>query len=282
MRTATRAATFVVALLTAFCADPEAGPAPASEGCLDRRNGQDHAIYYELHWDDEGVIDKGPDGAWTTLTDLGYRVQITEGFIVNYSAQLVECGEDEYTLCEEQTAWHETGWRSFGLGMPFARAGHGSGENDPSAVEKVYAQSLTASASLQYGAALAAPAVYCRTHYLAGPLTTNAEGGIEDETRRGLTLWATGYYTPPEGGSPVRFAIETTSAYGVFGDLRNAEGNIVILDSGQHAALVHVQRPRGRMFDGIDFKTESAEKAAKVALANLVRDSSVTIYIDAN
>jgi hypothetical protein len=276
-----KAAAAACALAAVYCADPDPS-APADSTCvaLGEGGGSAHAVYYELSWNDDGVIETHDDGSWTTETDLGYIVRVDSGMVVNYSAQLVECEEDAMNVCTDETS--ASLWRRLGAGIPRAWAGHSTGESDPSAVEETYAQSLTSHETLAYGSALADPALYCRSHYLVGPLTPTTVGAPDDESLVGTTLWIEGSYTTPGAPDAVAFSLATTSAYGVFDDLASESGSLSMLQSGHASALVRIARPRGRMFDGIDLANEEANDAAKQVLRNLIVGSHTQIYIDAD
>ena len=269
-----RIAVVLCTLSVVYCANPQSGAPNAS--CLDfgGDDGRAHAVYYQLGWNDDGIVDQ-VDGGWTAITDLGYRVRVDQGALVNYSAQLIECQQSEMNRCD--TASLTTTWsRAFLPGN--AWAGHGSGESDSSAIERVHIQSLTGTVPIDYGAAMAEPASYCRSHYLAGPGPATADD-VRSGSLLGNTLWLEGSYTAPGSTESVAFRLATTSAYGMFSDLTRDVGDSVSFDSGHASALVVISRARGRMFDGIDLAQASAKEAAKQALANLVLSTSARIYL---
>ncbi len=281
MKSWNKAAAAVCALAAVYCTDPSPGE-PADSTCVDlaEGGGSAHAVYYELSWNDDGIIETHDNGSWTTETDLGYRVRVDSGMVVNYSAQLVECDEGAVDICADEAS--ASLWRQLGVGIPRAWAGHSSGESDPSAVEETHAQSLTSHATLASGSALAQPAVYCRSHYLAGPLTDTTENKPDDDSLIGNTLWIDGSYTAPGSQEAIPFSLATTSAYGAFDDLASENGDADVLQSGHASALVRISRPRGRMFDGIDFATTDLLDAGTVVLRNLIVGSHTQIYIDAD
>jgi hypothetical protein len=279
----------VCAACAAYCADPESD-APIGVSCIERGDGggSPHSVEYELSWNDDGITALHDDGAWTTESDRGYVVRVDSGSLVTYSAQLVECDDDELEVCESaalgvvDSAAQAWPWRHAVFGPPLAWAGHGDDEIDPSAVTQPRVESLTGHTPLAFGAALASPAVYCRSHLLAGPLTADIEDAPDDDSLIGKTLWLTGSYLAPGSDEAVSLDVSTSSAYGAFAILRSKDGLPAPLASGHASARVQIARPRGRMFDGIDLASEAPDAIAKAVLRNLLRASETQIDIDAD
>lgn len=252
----------------AYCANEE--PVTSAAGCLSPVSEQDvdHAIYYELQWDNTGLTWHN-DNSFTLSTNHGYVVRVRGGELVNYSAQLVECKDGEVELCPSAS----TSWAPFSFATPIAWAGHPSGEDDSSALQKVFVESLISRGPTAYGSVMAAPSHYCRGHYLVGPLPAEA-----DANSKGPSLWVKGEYRQKESDDWTSFSWRSSSAYGAFVDLALPDATPTNLHSGKVGGLLVLRRQRGQMFDDVDFRSDDEEAKTKTILSNVLRQTETLFY----
>lgn len=234
--------------------------------------GEPHSIYYELGWQKEGIV-QAADGGWSVTSDLGYEVQLDEGYLVSYSAQLVPCENDDPLLCRATLP-------SF-LSTKLAHAGHSTGTADPSAIETAVVESLSSPVTLQFGAALAQPQRYCTLHYLAARADQDSQNLPSQPDLIGSSIYLKGSYRAPGQEDRTPFEVSSDSAYGIISPLTlSEESEPTWLHSGTTSAYVLLERALDRMFDGIELSTTLDRNLPALVLKNLVSHSRLTLYTD--
>ncbi len=212
-------------------------------------------VRYRLTWRTEGA-ERTAEG-WVVESDLGYRVTLSEGWLVTHSVQLVPC----------QTAMRqERSWLRF-LGIGTAWAGHG-GDLDPAAVDDPYVESLLdADEPLLFGFREMPGTSYCRVHYLAGHAMDRTVRNLpEAPDLLGTSLWLRGAWS--RGGRSGAVEVTTGLAYGGFRDLAEAPAEPPFeLTSG---AEVVVERDLAGLFDGVALDAVEPEALGRAVLRNLV------------
>lgn len=202
-------------------------------------------VHYQTRWN------QYPAGAWTTVTDLGYRVTVERGGLVNYSAALVECLD--------------------------AR-GHGSSINPTQTTRAVF-ESLTSPAPGLLDARTFTASRFCHAHYLVARSDDDTLGLPEEPALAGLSLWVAGRYQAPgaEEGDEVPFEIAATSPFGALFELPTgdmAEGS----DEPMRATIV-IERELDTLLDGVDFEHDDDDARARQVVENAVAHTTVTLTL---
>ena len=217
-------------------------PAPTLDG-----------VVYQLHWASVGT--SAEEVGWSVQTDLGYRVHLEEGWINNYSIQLVPCVE--------------TALLSFGI--PAAYAGHPA-DADPSAVYG-QVQSLTELSDITTTLGLAQTS-YCSVHYVIGHVDEDATGLPEEPDLWGISLWMSGTVETPEGDVlPLEIATHRAHA-----DLLEQLAFLETELSETRIAEVSVTRNLATLFDGIEFADEP-DDLDWLILSNAIADLRVEVAV---
>lgn len=246
--------------------DPDAAPPDAADAALhpadaaadatalDAGDGLDQgpagpAVSYRLTWDTSGA-EPLPGGGWRIHNDLGDRIDITTGYLVSHSVQLVPCPDDSL------------GARLLRLFVGVAHAGHGD-DLDPIAVYDPLVESLLDPVDIAFGDRPTQGATYCSIHYLvANALDGETRALPADRDLIDLTLVVGG--THHRDGTDTPFHIETGLAWAALRDLDTP------LDTTHHGALVLVERALGTLFDGIDLLADDPRGPGRALLRNLL------------
>ncbi len=215
-----------------------------------------------------------PGGAVGFTTDLGHRVTLERGWLVQAQTQLVDC------LGVGGDVWDD--WRVAlrdVLAPSRAYAGHGEAL-DPSTVTAPLAIDLVGDeGSRSFGTATFTETRYCRYHVLVagvvdGSLVERAPGDVD---LAGLSLYLEGQVELADG-SVAPLVVASTLSDGAITDLPDA---LIGGLEGTHAT-VRVERAVARMLDGIDLADPalSSDDVARAALAHLDHDAAVTLRVD--
>jgi len=217
-------------------------PAPAIDG-----------VEYQLSWASDGTTPETE--GWSVETDLGYRVHVKEGWINNYSVQLVPCPEVA----------------RISVGVGVAHAGHPE-DADPSAVYG-QVQSLTDPTDLWTTLDLDTTS-YCSVHYVVGHVDEDSTGLPEEPDLFGVSLWMQGEIVTPEGEIlPLEIATHRAHA-----DLLEELALLTTDLRDTHIAKVVVTRNLATLFDGIDF-TAAPDDVDWAVLSNLIADLQVEVTV---
>jgi len=207
-------------------------------------NGHLSTVRYVYTWDLEGVTPR-PEGGIEVTNDLGWVIELDEGWLVNFAISLVPCST-----------------------QPLITRGHG-GFTDPSAVAVGRVEPLTTPGPTYVADVAFASARYCEVHWLMARATQDAVGLPDTPDLVGQTLWLTGTATGPEGAL-VLLSDRNNWADGAALAFTYPEGN-------PDTATVTVTRELGSMFDGIDFASLTGEALGQAVLANLTDHASVDV-----
>lgn len=233
--------------------------------CADPLMGEDEStdtftVHYELDWD-WGDATATADG-WTVLTDRGYQVVVTEGFLMTDSVQLVVCSDTDLGSVASLLRF---------VGAVRAWAGHGR-QQDPSAWRVGYAESLSRPSRVALGGVKVGSGVYCRAHFLVAGAETDTVGLPAAPDLVGTSVYVVGEATGADGEA-LPFTIWSTLPVG---SLVGWSDPVAPIDTASGDVRVTIIRDLGHLFDGIDFATmgpESIEKSLLLGLANRVRVS---------
>lgn len=210
---------------------------------------------WSLTWDTARVT-RIEGGGWSVDTDLGYRVHVTSGWLVDYSVSLGLCDSGGEGGGESALG------RFFGVRSAYAHE-----DGDASTIDLQHAEDLTGSLEPHRPWSAAFPAArYCRAHWLAGrgdPRLDSPEG--VDLQGRSLVLAGTW----ERDGVLHELAVSTWWPQGYLVDLDAITAPGAADDGEARVARITVKRSLGTLFDGIDLESATDEVLAGRVLENL-------------
>ena len=110
-----------------------------------------HQVDYHVSWDTSGVAFS--DAGLELTNNLGYDIELTGGYLVFYSTQLVACADEESSELVEATSpsidWGK--WWGRLIGIRTAYAGHGDEDLDSSVMAQSYIENLVEPQSIELG-----------------------------------------------------------------------------------------------------------------------------------
>jgi len=218
-------------------------------------------VRYHLQWNWGSAVPT--EEGWRVTNDLGYLVEVTEGYMVTDSVQLAPCTDEDpegvFALLKNTVVGE-------------ARAGH-AGTGDPSAWLVGIAESLKNPKSVSLDPIVVSAGFYCRAHYLvarAGPKTMNLPDHM---VLVGKSLYIAGNVTSEHHPSEP-FSISSSLPAG---QLMTWADSSNLIDLSQGGVDVIITRDLGRLFHGIDFNTMNAEAMEKTLLLGLTSRGQVHI-----
>lgn len=244
---------------------PEASGAPGS-------------LRYLLAWSWGSAVPADDGGSWRTTNDLGFEVEVTGGYLVTYSMQLVECEEADGAEGSEESEVESASlggmWQAlFGGGL--ARAGHAYVEDGPAVMNIPQIEGLAAPRALDLGTRYVGEARYCSAHYLVARADdeTADESWPEDVDMWRIALHLEGTWRAAGDEEATPFEIRTNLGNARLDALAEA------LDTSTGSATLTVYRELGTLFDGVDFETEGADNdaLARGVLAALIDHTELEI-----
>ena len=225
--------------------------ASAAEGALLR------GTTWSLTWD-KARITPAEGGGWTTTTDLGYRVHVTSGWLVDYSVSLGLCATGD-----------QDGGASALARLFRVRSARAHEDGNASTIDLQHAEDLTGSLEPRQPWSAGFPAErYCRVHWLAGrgDARVDSPDGVD---LQGLSLVVAG--TWERDGERRDLAVSTWWPQGYLVDLDTLVIAKAPDDGEARVAHITVKRSLGTLFDGIDLASATGEVLAGRALENLAR-----------
>ncbi len=213
-------------------------------------------VHYQTRWDQH----LEPEGPWTTTNDLGYTITVERGYLVNYSAALVECLD--------------------------AR-GHGESIN-LSETRVPFMEALAPAGAGAFDSRAFPAARYCHVHYLVARGDAETEGmpAEHEPALEGLSVWLEGHYLAPGDQGPgdaVDFSISTGAPFGALYELTP---NLALddeleleLDTPLRATVV-LERQRDTLLDGVDFANDSDDAHARRVIENVVSHAQLSISLE--
>lgn len=227
------------------------------------------AAVWELTWDRSGVVDDASGSGWSVENDLGYRVHVTSGWILDHSVSLGPC---EIPKTDGGAAWLPL---RFGI-----RAAHAHDDADASAIEMMHAEDLTRLDDAGPWPSVFPKTRYCRAHWLVARATTpsDAPAGVDlgQTSVRVAGTWE-------RDGEAHDFAIDTWWPQGHLQDLGDvtdpAEIAAARADGEARWAWITVRRRLGVLFDGIDFAVDSDDQVAGTLVDNLVSSAEMRVEL---
>ena len=235
----------VCAALLVVCADP-AFDETADPGL----------VRYTLDWDLAGATPHA-DGGHLFTTASQTRVWLARGWLVSYSAELVQC----------DVAEADAGLPSWLA--PRALAGHGDPYDSEARFVTPVAEDLATPDARTWGQAVVPDYAFCQAHYLIarGDETTTVPEDGPNLAQVSLTLegqWER------DDGTWAPFALRVQHATGTLQD-------IGMVETGAAAIDVRITRRLAGLLDGVDFATLDPVLTARQVLRNLREQTTVRV-----
>ena len=209
------------------------------------------SVEWVLTWD-ESPLEPDETEGWATTNDLGYRIEVVQGWSISYLLSLVPCETEAIT---------DTGmlaWLSWIVGAP-AIADHAP-FSDPSLLELSAIEDIDRPRSLKLGPLAFPEQTYCSVYWLVAR-------GDRDTEAEGTSLKLSGVWSRGEQSGVLE--IDTDFSLALIAD-------IPPVASHKTHAQVTLTRPLARLFDGIDFAESNGYKQSWQALSNLVEGTEIT------
>ena len=225
-------------------------------------------VGYGLDWSWGKAKAAEGDAGWDVVTDQGYAVHISRGYLVTYSLQLVPCDELE----------HESGdagdWFRELVGVGRAHAGHSAEGEDPSLLDTAWVEALVSPAAVGFGEVQPGVGTYCGVHYLMARSDDKGRNFPGDIDMLRKSLYLEGTWRAPGGTEDTPFTVFTTYANGVIA--QPFEDHV---DSTANDVNVVVTRDLGVWFDAIDFATANDNAVAWQIVKNIIAGTTVAATV---
>ncbi|MBT6492659.1 MAG: hypothetical protein HOK97_23005 [Deltaproteobacteria bacterium] len=228
-----------------------------------------HQVDYHVSWDTEGVLFS--ESGFELTNNLGYDIEVTAGYLVFYSTQLVPCEDEESS---ELTSIDWGKWWGRLIGVRTAHAGHGEEDLDASVVAQSYVEDLTEPVSQQIGSRTIEGIRYCQIHYLVARGGTGTLQLPQEQDMVGTSLYLQGTWEV-EGGETQAFTISSSVAYGTLSNLYpsafyGAADQELQVDASQTGARIEIKRNLLGLFADTDFKAMSDAQLERRILQNVI------------
>ncbi len=271
IRRAARRAPILVGFVSALLSTPHC---TLERGSLEEERGAAPAGVvlsagtWTVEWDAYGLT-LDPEGGWSVTTNLGYRVQVDRGFHVAHNLSFVPCPAEAPSSAS-----------LFDLTIRSARA-HEE-EMDPSMIEALFVSDLARPRTVEIAANSFAPARYCQVYFLfARGMEGNTSADGLDLSNR--TVFLAG--TWERDGASGALGIDTWWPGGRFVDLESVVSPSTFAaaaeDSAVRFAWVTLKSPLRRVFDDIDFASDTEALMEDRILDNLTEGMEVHVELDA-
>ncbi len=258
---------FCCALLcTPHCAPNESGETGNSTVAEQAQDGVIlSAATWTLNWTNEGV-EFDPSNGFSLTTNLGYRLHVKTGHVVLHRVALIPCPADSAGT---------TAWNPFAISTAWAH----EEESDPSSMETLAISDVGATTEREIGANSFAPVRYCQVYWLVarGMAGATATDGLDMSNR---SIYFEG--TWERNGQTGPLLVDTWWPMGTIVDLESSVDpemyDQAAAETNIHFTWLGIHLSAGRLFDDIEFATDSKEIVADSILDNIV--ASATLKID--
>jgi len=267
-RTALAAITGAALLvLTPDCAI-EAGSIAPGEGAA-AEGAVIGAAVWRLTWDTGRVVADERGRGWSVENDLGYRVRVASGWLVDHSVSLGPCVVPRPD--------GGAAWLPIRLGV---RAAYAHEDADASAIEAMHAEDLTRLEDSGPWPSVFPEARYCRAHWLLARATkaTDAPAGVDLAQ---TSIRVTGSWE--RGGVARPLSVDTWWPQGKVQELDGIADPDALAearaDGETRWAWITVRRQLGSLFDGIDFAVDSEDEIAGKLVDNVVSHAEMRVEL---
>ncbi|MFT3763951.1 MAG: hypothetical protein QM820_00260 [Minicystis sp.] len=227
------------------------------------------AAVWRLAWDRSRVVADPRGPGWSVETDLGYRVRVVSGWMIDHSVSLGPCA-----LPQPDGG---ASWLPIRFGI---RSAHAHEDADASAIESMHAEDLVHLADAGPWPSAFPAARYCRAHWLVARATakTDAPAGLDfaQTSVRVAGTWE-------RDGETGAVSVDTWWPQGNVQDLADVTDPATLAEASADGemrwAYIDVTRKLGVLFDGIDFATDSEDQVAGKLIDNLVSNARMKITL---
>lgn len=242
-----------------------------------------HQVDYILSWNTDGVT--VAETGLELRNNLGYDIEVSGGYLVFYSTQLVPCeGDPSAELSRAKDSGINWGkwWRRL-VGIRTAHAGHGEEDLDASVVAQSAIEDLTNPVMMEVGSRTIEGTRYCQIHYLVARGGTGTTGLPEEQDMVGASLYLVGSWSM-EGGEPQDFMILSSVAYGTLSNLYpNSFYGVVDqefeVDANQNGARVEIRRNLLGLFENVNFQDMSDTQLERRILQNVIEHTEFQVEL---
>lgn len=219
-------------------------------------------ITYRLDWDTTGTS-QNDTGAWIWESDLGFSIELTSGYLVTYSLQLVECRTNGLAT------WIK--WFGELLGPRSAFAGHSHTQQNPAAMTTAHVESLLTPHAQHAGTVVAPAASYCQSHYLIAGAPPGATGLPDDVNMLGTSVYLKGSYQAPGSPEWAPFKIHTALPNGLLAPLSpTGESLAAPMQTPITSVTLTTERSLRTLLNGVDFTTMNDDAIQRQVLTAII------------
>ena len=226
-------------------------------------------LTWVLDWSTEGV-EQSVDG-WSVTTEDGTTLEVTDGALVTYGGQLIECATaarvSEDVLVRVARAAQE-------LLVGRAWAGHSGDSSNATTIEGVI-EPLTPLSTSTWGRAGLAPTRYCRAHYLVARGDESVRGWSERPEMDRTTLRMAGSWRRRDAGGS--FAFESAIANGAFLGL-TPDGTGI--DGAAGSWTITVRRDVRTWLSSVDWQEPDASRLGDAVVMALLAATTAEVVAD--
>jgi len=261
--------------------EPEPVQEVATQG--EASSGEPHQVDYHLSWNTDGVTVS--ETGLELSNNLGYDIEVSTGYLVFYSTQLVPCEDDtsgELTRAKDSGIdWGK--WWGRLIGIRTAHAGHGEENLDASVVAQSAIEDLTNPVTMEVGSRAIEGTRYCQIHYLVARGGTGTTGLPEELDMVGASLYLAGSWSL-EGGEPQDFMILSSVAYGTLSNLYpdsfyGVADKEFEVDASQNGARVEIHRNLLGLFENVNFQEMSDTQLERRILQNVIEHTEFQVEL---
>jgi hypothetical protein len=232
-----------------------------------------HYVVYELAWDTEGVEFGARGKGWAVTNDLGYRVELLEGYLSSYSIAFLPCDNDPAAKGPPASGrlWEL-------LGAATAYAAPSAVAFNPAMLLPGHIENLAKPRLRTTETRRPPPTRFCRVHYLVARAERDAVSLPFTHQMVDVSLFVRGYRQSVHDAEPVAFSIETKAANGVAQQVAlTAGGEGVEIDTARSNATATVTRKLATLFDGVDFAAMTDKQVSRELLNRVIEGTEITV-----
>ena len=207
------------------------------------------SVEWVMAWDGSATETR-ETGGWSTTSDLGYEIEVDEGWVLTYLLSLVPC--------ETEADTGALAWLGWIFGAP-ALADHAP-FSDPSLVELSAVEGFDSPSTLSLGPFDFPEQTYCSIYWLVAR-------GEPETAAAGTSLRVSGMWQ--RGSETGVLEIDTDFALALIED-------IPPISMDQSDLQVTLARPLATLFDGIDFADANSYQQSWQMLSNLVEGADIS------
>ena len=262
------AVSWLCIFLQITCGAPEES-ASVSETALDTGT---TTLEYFLTWDTND-LSKNENGEWEFTNNRGYPIRLSQGYLITYSVQLVECPHEESTALK---------WFNRILGIRTAHAGHPNPQDNPAAIYQSLGENLIDAESQSIGIVEVEPNSYCQLHYLVAGATLETTSLPDEINLLGTTVYLSGFYQSLDTEEWIPFKIHTPLANGVLNSLfedfeDHEEEEPMTLNTNGDRLFIETQRKLSGFFEDVNFADMTSLEMERQILRGIVNNTKTAV-----